>query len=219
MKIKRNLFSYFSYSEAYVLLIFVLLAFVVWIANVFFSGFTMKYFMTRPKISFGLLDIFRMFSWSLGHANLKHLFMNLAFLGLIGPPLEKKYGHGKMLVMIIVTSVIIAFMNIFLGRIFPSSSAYLLGTSGIVFMLIGLTPSLAETKGDGKITIWYLIVILMYGGMEVFSAMKADNASQFAHLAGGACGIMFVIIENLTDKANKTNGILSKGDSYEREKI
>ena len=100
--------------------------------------------------------------------------------------MERKYGHLDMLIMILVTAVAIGVVN----AIVPFFSANLLGASGIAFMFIALTPSLAD-KEDGKIPIEYLLVILMFGYKEVHGAFQNDNIAQFAHLIGGACGVAF----------------------------
>lgn len=184
-KLRKNIFSYFSF-ESKVVLIFSLLAFCVWFTNLFFKDFITTYFVARPNLSFSFLGIFRLFSHVLGHADFEHLYSNLLLIILLGAGLEKKYGHGDILLMILVTALAIGIIN----AVVPFFSANLLGASGIAFMFIALTPSLAD-KEDGKIPVEYILVILMFGYKEIMGAFKEDQIAQFAHLIGGACGVLF----------------------------
>lgn len=184
-KLRKNPLEYFSY-ESKVVLIFSLLAFCVWFVNLFFKGFTTNYFVARPDFSFSFLGCFRLFSHVLGHANFEHLYSNLLLIILLGGGLEKKHGHLDMLLMILATALAIGIIN----AAVPFFSANILGASGIAFMFIALTPSLAD-KEDGKIPIEYLLVILMFGYKEIKGAFQEDQIAQFAHLIGGACGVFF----------------------------
>ena len=65
-----------------------------------------------------------------------------------------------------------------------------MGASGVVFMLIMLA-SLAGAD-EGAIPITLLLVAALYLGGEILSGVtKTDEISQFAHILGGVCGVVF----------------------------
>jgi membrane associated rhomboid family serine protease len=181
----RKIAEVFSY-ESKVVLIFSLIAVLVWVMSLF-SKDVLANFMTGPDLlPISFFKLFKMFSHVFGHSNFSHLFSNLLLIILLGGIIEKKYGSEKLVTMILLTSLMIGLTN----ALIPFFSGYILGASGIVFMFIGLTPSLLD-RNDGKIPIEYLLVALMFGGREVYSAFNNDNISQLAHLVGIGCGVLF----------------------------
>ncbi len=131
-------------------------------------------------------DIFawlRLFGHVLGHASWEHLFSNLAFLLLLGPILEEKYGSLTVLWMILITAFVTAIFNLLLF------STGLLGASGIVFMFILLT-SFTNIR-SGEIPLTFIAIVTLYLAHEIIGAFQKDDISQFAHLIGGACGGIF----------------------------
>jgi membrane associated rhomboid family serine protease len=171
--------------NAPVVLTFALVSAAVMVASNSTGGTLGQYwFSTQPGLSWGdLTTYFRLFSHVFGHANWDHLFGNFTIILLIGPLLEEKYGSQTMLIMIIVTALITALLNNF----FFSSG--LMGASGIVFMMI-LLSSFANLK-QGHIPLTFVIIVVLFLGKEVYSSLKADNISQFAHILGGICGSIF----------------------------
>ena len=118
----------------------------------------------------------------LGHANYAHFMSNMMLFLVVGPPLEEKYGSGRLLVCILVTAVVSGLVQILL---FPGVA--LLGASGIVFMLIVLS-SLAGMK-EGAIPLTLVLVVVLYLGGEVVDAVtQQDSVSQLTHIVGGLCG-------------------------------
>lgn len=143
-----------------------------------------SYFSTQPGLSWGdLTTYFRLFSHIFGHANWEHLFGNFSIILLIGPLLEEKYGSQTMLIMIVFTALITALLNNFFF------TTGLMGASGIVFMMI-LLSSFANLK-QGHIPLTFVIIVVLYLGREIYSSLKIDNVSQFAHILGGICGSIF----------------------------
>ncbi len=136
------------------------------------------YLDTRSVISW-----LRLFSHVIGHASWAHLVSNFAFILLIGPVLEEKFGSGIILAMAIVTAGVTGILNALLVH------AGLLGASGIVFMLI-LLSSFTNIR-SGEIPITFLLVIALYLVREFVAALTPDSVSQLAHIAGGFCGGLF----------------------------
>jgi membrane associated rhomboid family serine protease len=167
-----------------VILSFSLLAVAVHLLNIVIPQFTLKFFVINPFMSFSNpLDYFRLFSYVLGHASWDHLFGNLAFILLLGPILEEKYGSKSMLIMILITAVSSA---ILCGLIFHTAA---LGASGIVFMLIVLA-SIVDVRA-GTIPLTFVLVAAIFLGREIVQISQADNISQLGHIAGGTFGALF----------------------------
>ena len=173
-----------SYN-APVTLTFSLVAAIVLLLNAtLMPGITFGLFAIGPTMNAGnFLDWIRLFSHVIGHAGWDHLIGNLAFILLLGPILEEKYGSVTLFLMIIVTALVTGLLNVLL------LSTGLLGGSGIVFMMIMLT-SLVNFR-SGEVPLTFILIIVLYISRELVEAFTEDQVSQFAHLIGGACGSLF----------------------------
>ena len=124
----------------------------------------------------------RMVGHVLGHGSYTHYLGNMMLLLVIGPPLEEKYGSGKLLFCILVTALVSGLVQFLL---FPGTA--LLGASGIVFMMI-LLSSLAGMR-EGAVPLTLILVAVLYLGGEVVDAVALrDSVSQLTHIVGGLCG-------------------------------
>ena len=167
-----------------VILTFTLIATAVMIVTTGLDDFARTYFAFRGTFDFSSpLDYFRLFSYTVGHANWSHLLGNFAIILLIGPILEEKYGSGDLLFMMVVTALVSSSLSILL---FDNGG---LGASGIVFMFIILS-SFVNYK-TGTIPMTFVLVALLYLGEEVVRAFSNDNISQFGHILGGIVGGLF----------------------------
>jgi membrane associated rhomboid family serine protease len=122
-------------------------------------------------------------SHAAGHANWSHLINNFTLILLIGPMLEESYGSLSLLLMIIITALVTGILNVL---IFQSS---LLGASGVVFMMILLASFTNFSRGEIPLT--FILVLILYLGVQLFQSLNTDNISHFAHLVGGFCGSFF----------------------------
>jgi membrane associated rhomboid family serine protease len=169
-----------------VVLTFAFISVVVLVLNdSIFPGFTANYFALTGHFDYSNpVDYFRLFSHIIGHANWQHLVGNFAFILVIGPILEEKYGGRNLLFMILITALVTGILN----NLFWDSG--LLGASGIVFMMI-LLGSLVNLRA-GTIPMTFILIVLLYIGQEVYAAIaEKDQVSQFAHILGGICGMLF----------------------------
>ena len=124
----------------------------------------------------------RMVAHVLGHAGYAHYISNMTLLLVIGPPLEEKYGSGRLLGCILFTALVSGLVQFLF---FPGSA--LLGASGIVFMMIVLS-SLAGMR-EGAIPLTLILVVFIYLGGEIVDAVTVrDNVSQLTQILGGLCG-------------------------------
>ena len=128
----------------------------------------------------------RLFSHAMGHGSWAHLAGNFTLILLIGPILEEKYGSRDLFFMILVTALVTGILQI---AFFDKA---LLGASGVAFMLI-LLSSYTNSRGGG-IPLTFILVVILFLGKEVISALDltdSDNISQFAHIIGGVLGGTF----------------------------
>ena len=104
----------------------------------------------------------------LGHAGWDHFISNMLLFLVIAPPLEERYGSRTLLSGTLMTALV----------------------SGIVFMLIMLS-SLAGSR-NGGIPITLILVGALYLSQQVYDILFVqDNAANFMHIVGGACGTVF----------------------------
>ncbi len=129
------------------------------------------------------LDLIRLVSHAIAHADWPHLLGNFTFILLLGPILEERYGSGLLFLFMLVTALVTGVLNVL---IFPSG---LLGASGIVFMFILLTSFTNVKKGEIPIT--FILIALLFLGQEIFKIFQQNNISEFAHIMGGLCGGAF----------------------------
>ena len=124
----------------------------------------------------------RLFTHVLGYAGFGHLVGNLAYILLLGPGLEEKYGAKNLLLVILVTAVVTGLVH---NLLFPGTA--LLGASGVVFAFILLT-SFTEFK-EGEIPLTFILVALIYLGQQIWEGVTVrDNVSNLTHIIGGLVG-------------------------------
>lgn len=119
----------------------------------------------------------------LGHASWTHYIGNMAFVLLLGPTLEEKYGSGSIIFMIFITALVTGLLN---ALLLPTG---LKGASGIVFMMI-LLMSFSNIR-QGELPITFILVVLIFLAKEIINAFRYNDISEFAHIVGGVLGSLF----------------------------
>ena len=143
---------------------------------------TQLLFMTYRSSLLSPLTYLRLFTHVLGHSGWDHYVGNMAYILLLGPMLEEKYGFDKILKVIVVTALITGIINFVL---FPASA--LCGASGVVFAFILLT-SFANC-GQGEIPLTFILVAVVFIGQQVAEGLFVrDNISNLSHIVGGLVG-------------------------------
>jgi membrane associated rhomboid family serine protease len=122
-------------------------------------------------------------SHAAGHANWSHFINNFSLILLVGPMLEENYGSRSLLLMIGITALVTGALNVLLFR------SALMGASGVVFMMILL--SSFTNFSHGEIPLTFILVLILYLGVQLFQSFSSDSISQFAHIVGGFCGSLF----------------------------
>lgn len=167
--------------NAPVVLTFALAAVVVFILMNAIDG-TKLWFVAWPKM-YDTRAYVGLVSHILGHGSWEHLIGNFMLILLLGPILEERHGSSQLLIMIVLTALITGLANLLF------SDGFLLGASGVVFMMI-LLASMANVRG-GEIPLTFIAVAVIYMGGEIVRSFRADQISQMAHLVGGLAGAAF----------------------------
>lgn len=148
------------------------------------EGLMRKFFVLRGVWNWDEpLNYFRLFSYSLGHANAGHIAGNMSIFLLIAPIMEEKYGSRNIARMMIITVLVTAIFQILL---FDTN---LVGASGLVFMFITLV-SFANVE-KGTIPLTFILVALFYVGQEILHSTENNQISEYAHIVGGVMGGIF----------------------------
>lgn len=106
----------------------------------------------------------------------------MAYILLLGPMLEEKYGSQKVLQVIAITAVVTGIIN----YVFFWDVA-LCGASGVCFAFI----LLASFTGfrDGEIPLTVILVAVIYLGQQIYDGIVVkDDISNMAHVFGGIVG-------------------------------
>jgi rhomboid protease GluP len=176
--------------NAPVTLTFSLICFSVVLLNQYLDHHLIRsYFALGGRGSFNphdILDYVRLFSYTMGHSGWEHLIGNISFLLLLGPILEEKHGSRFLLIMMLVTALATAGVNLFF------SAFGLMGASGIVFMFILLSSFTNIRKGEVPLT--FVFIFIIYVTKEIASSFQHNSISEMAHIIGGVCGAVFGFI-------------------------
>ena len=128
------------------------------------------------------LTYVRMFTHVLGHSGWSHFTGNAAYLLLLGPMLEEKYGSSALVKVILITAFVTGLVNFLF---FPSTA--LCGASGVVFAFIVLTSFTGFREGEIPLT--FLLIFVIFIGQQILQGtFMRDSVSQLSHIIGGGVG-------------------------------
>ncbi|WP_461247210.1 rhomboid family intramembrane serine protease [Treponema sp. R6D11] len=175
-----------KYNAPTVLTFSLVCALVLFLSSTFFPHLIENWFMVPGRNNFhagSFKNWVTILTHVIGHAHWGHLISNLTLILLIGPMLEESYGSSPLLLMIVITALATGILNVLLFN------SYLLGASGVVFMMILL--SSFTNFSHGEIPLTFILVLILYLGIQIFSQSEENNISHFAHIIGGLCGSFF----------------------------
>ena len=169
--------------NAPVILWFSMFCLVATILNYITGGLVNTYvFSTYRSSLLNPLTYIRMFTHVIGHSGWSHLMGNMAYILLLGPMLEEKYGSAKVIGIMAVTAFVTSLVN---SLLFPNTA--LCGASGIVFAFILLTSFTGFKEGEIPLT-FILVAVIYIGGQIVEGVTQRDNISNLTHIVGGVVG-------------------------------
>jgi len=175
-----------KYNAPTVLTFTLLCALVLLLSQTLIPNLAERWFMVPGRGNFhagSLRSWVTLFTHVMGHANWSHLINNFTLILVIGPMLEENYGSSQLFIMIVITALATGILNV---CFFKTS---LMGASGVVFMMILLSSFTNFSKGEIPLT--FIIVLILYMGVQLLNSLQNDNISQFAHIIGGLCGSFF----------------------------
>ncbi len=198
---KKNFLSNFRITyNAPATLTFALIAAVILFLDTILHNTLIPAFFTCPGASSepsfnpsNFLDYFRLLFHIFGHSNWNHFLGNMAFILLLGPVIEERYGSGLLVLMMTITSLVTGVLNVCF------SPSQLLGSSDIAFMMILLTSFTTISKSE--IPLSFILILILYIGREILGSGKNESISTLAHIAGGICGSMFAFLATPKPKA------------------
>lgn len=169
--------------NAPVTLAYVFVSFVILVIGLVTGGrSTQLLFMTWHSSLLSPLTWLRFFTHVLGHAGWAHYMGNMAYILLLGPMLEEKYGTARIIEVIAMTALITALVNYIF---FPSSA--LCGASGVVFAFILLSSFTGFRQGEIPLT--FILAAVFYIGQQAAQGLFVrDQISQLSHIIGGLVG-------------------------------
>ncbi len=174
-----------------VILAFAAVCFVAMVCNYMTFGKSNQLLFATYRSS--LADPFtyiRLFTHVLGHSGWEHFIGNMAYILLLGPMLEEKYGASRILAVIGITAVVTAIVNDILF-----ANVALCGASGVVFAFILLTSFTSFKKGELPITV--ILVAVIFIGQQVYEGLFVnDNVSNLSHILGGIIGAVIGYFTN-----------------------
>lgn len=169
-----------------VILGFVAICFIATILNYMTGGISNQLvFMTYHSSLKNPMTYVRLFTHVFGHQGWDHFIGNMAYILLLGPMLEEKYGSKRILQVIAITALVTGLVNyIFFWNV------ALCGASGVCFAFI-LLSSFTRFK-EGEIPLTFILVAVIYLGQQVYDGIiLQDNISNMAHIVGGVVGGIF----------------------------
>ncbi|WP_022777462.1 rhomboid family intramembrane serine protease [Butyrivibrio sp. AE3009] len=166
-----------------VVLGFMFISFIVLVVGFITGGFTNKLlFMTYHSALTDPLTYLRFLTHVLGHNGWAHYIGNAAYILLLGPMLEEKYGSKRIVEVILITAVVTGLVNYLLFR-----NVALCGASGVVFAFILLT-SFTSFK-NGEIPLTFILVAIIFIGQQIYDGLFVqDDISNLSHILGGIVG-------------------------------
>ena len=191
--------------NAPVTLTFALISALVIICNSLLDNNLISAFFTAPgnsncSVPFNLnqpVDYIRLILHSFGHLDWNHYLGNMAFILLLGPVIEDRYGSAILLIMMLITALVSGVLNACF------SPSCLIGSSDIAFMMILLASFTSISKKN--IPLSFILVLILYIGRELITADKNNNISTLAHIAGGLCGSLFAFLATPRPKQSGQN--------------
>ena len=177
----------FDYNSI-VILSYLFICLGAWLLNIITRGKSNKLLFESYRSSLlNPLTYVRMFTHSIGHKDWDHLVSNFLYILLIGPMIEEKYGSMNLLIMLLITSVVIALFNM----IFSNYS--ILGASGNVYMLIVLSSFSNIQEGKIPLTVILICIFYVIGEFKRTVTERKSKTYHDGHLIGALCGLLFGI--------------------------
>ncbi|MDX1932256.1 MAG: rhomboid family intramembrane serine protease [Capsulimonadales bacterium] len=184
-----------------------------------------QFAVTHNQLTFG-----RMLTAIFLHGNLLHVAGNMLFLWIFGSSVEGRVGHGKYLLLYLVSGYAGGFLqDVITGLLSPDTPS--LGASGAVMGMAGaylyLFPhsTICILFSWGYWTRWDIGtihwpawgVIALYLGLDVLNGLAflgADGVAHFAHIGGAVAGFLGVLAMRAPRDSNEYSEAQEMRDDF-----
>ncbi len=156
-----------------------------------------EYLGLKPKLVIESGYIWQLFTYMFLHGGFFHLFLNMYALLIFGMPVEQAWGSRRFLFYYFFTGIgagaVIFIINLIVGGAYSIST---IGASGAVF---GLLLAFGMLFPEAEILLFFLIpikarlLVILYGGLELYSLIASGGQSPISH-AGHLGGLIFGIV-------------------------
>lgn len=177
----------FDYNSK-VIISYLLLSIGAWLLNkITFNKSNKLLFENYRSSPLNPLTYVRLFTHAIGHKDWDHLVGNFLYILLVGPMIEEKYGSVNLIIMLLITSLVIALYNIIF------TNGIILGASGNVYMLIVLSSFSNISEGKIPLTVVLICIFYVISEAKKFLLEKKTKVYHDGHLIGAVCGLIFGI--------------------------
>ena len=132
------------------------------------------------------LDYLRLFFHVLGHSGWRDMALNLSFVLILAPQLEKQYGSGVFALMILVCAFVSGILNVCFNQ------QPLCGSDGLVFMLALVASKNYVTKKELPFTAVLLLILLIL--KDFVNTDTQTKIRALIQIGGGLCGSLLVFL-------------------------
>ena len=143
-------------------------------------------------------EIYRMLTSMFLHAGISHLFNNMIILIALGDMLESKMGHGKFLVIYLLSGLGGNICSM-AWELYTRDYTYSVGASGAVYGMMGALLGAAILK-DCKNLYLKPIRIIFVLGYSVYSGFNSPEVNNMAHIGGLISGFVVYCVFFLFEK-------------------
>ncbi len=144
-------------------------------------------------------EIYRILTSMFLHADIPHLFSNMIMLVALGDMLESRVGHGKYLVIYLLSGIGGDICSM-LVEWHTGSYIYSVGASGAVYGICGVMLGTAILRDCEGLYIDPIRVILILG-YSIYNGFQSPGINNIAHIGGLIFGfllyVLFYFIEKL----------------------
>lgn len=120
------------------------------------------------------------------HIGFEHLLFNMITLYFIGRLLEQVIGHGRFLLIYLLSGI---FANV-VSLAFAAPNSISAGASGAIFGIIGVWIMMAEQYRNYPFLAGMGRQMLIFSALGIVSGMFGTNIDIFAHLGGLVAGFL-----------------------------
>jgi membrane associated rhomboid family serine protease len=143
---------------------------------------------------------YQLFTYMFAHADFMHILFNMMGLVFAGPLLEAFWGQKRFLLFYIITGIGAGVFNVLISLfLHPDSFSHMIGASGAVY---GLITAYGVLFPNSEVRLLFFpfgikakYIVLVLGGIAIFSAVMpqaGDNVAHLAHLGGILVAIILI---------------------------